>query len=190
MIETIKKYPEMLTDALQIAEKTDIPDYKFNKIIVSGIGGSSISGELLKCLLMDKIKIPIEVSRDYHLPAYVDDNTLVFCISYSGNTEETLSQFVDAVEKRCKIIGITSGGKLKEWCDKLNIPYILIPGGYQPRSVLPYSFIPLIIFLQRFGLIELKNEINEAIQTLKEVKTDEIKEIASNLKDAIPINAP
>jgi len=187
MIETIKKYPEMLADAVKITEKTDTPDYKFNKIIVSGVGGSAISGKLLKCLLRDKIRIPIEISRDYHLPAYADDNTLVFCISYSGNTEESLSQFVDAVEKKCKIIVITSGGKLKEWCDKLKVPYILIPGGYQPRAALPYLFIPLIIFLQKSGLINLKNGIDETIQTLKEIKTGDIKEIAFQLKDSIPV---
>lgn len=187
MIEIIKKYPEMVADAVEIVEKTEIPDYKFNKIIVSGIGGSAISGELLRCLLRDKIRIQIEVSKDYHLPAYADDNTLVFCISYSGNTEETLSQFVDAVEKKCRIIGVTSGGKLKEWCEKLNIPYVQIPGGYQPRAALPYLFIPLIVSLQRFGLINLKSDIDETIQTLREIKTDDIKEIASNLKDSIPI---
>ena len=187
MIETIKKYPEMLVDGEKITEKTDTPDYEFNKIIVSGAGGSAISGGLLKCLLRDRIQIPIEVSRNYHLPTYANDNTLVFCITYSGNTEETLSQFVDAVEKKCKIIVITSGGKLKEWCDKLNIPYVLIPEGYQPRAALPYLFIPLIVLLQRFELINLKNEIDETIQTLKEIKTDEIKEIASELKDSIPI---
>jgi len=187
MIETIKKYPEMCVDAVKITKKTDTPDYKFNKIIINGVGGSAISGELLKCLLRDKIKIPIEVSRGYNLPAYTDENTLVFCISYSGNTEETLSQFVDAVEKKCEIIGITSGGKLKEWCDKLNIPYILIPEGYQPRVALPYLFIPLIVLLQRFGLINLKNEIDETIQTLKKIKTDNIKKIASDLKNSIPI---
>jgi len=187
MIETIKKYPEMLADAVKIAEGTAIPDYKFNNIIVCGVGGSAISGELLKCLLRDKIQIPIEVSRNYHLPAYADNNTLVFCISYSGNTEETLSQFVDAIEKKCKIIGMTSSGKLKEWCDKLNISYALIPEGHQPRAALPYLFIPLIVFLQRFRSIDLKNEIDETIQTLKEIKTDDIKEIASNLKDSIPI---
>ncbi len=187
MIETIKKYPEMVADAVKIAEKTDIPDYKFNKIIVSGVGGSAISGELLKCLLRDKIQIQIEVSRDYNLPAYADDNTLVFCISYSGNTEETLSQFVDAVEKKCKIIVITSGGKLEEWCDKLNITYILIPVGYQPRAALPYLFIPLIVFLQKFGLINLENEIDETIQTLKQVKTNWINEVVSALQGSIPI---
>ncbi len=187
MIETIKKYPEMLADAIKISEKTNIPDYKFNKIIVSGVGGSAISGRLLKCLLRDKIRIPIEVSRDYHLPAYADDNTLVFCISYSGNTEEALSQFADAVEKKCKIIGITSDGKLKEWCDKLNTPCVLIPTGYQSRSAFPYLFIPLVVFLQRFGFVNLKNEIDDAIQTLKEIKTDQIKKIALNLKDSIPI---
>jgi glucose/mannose-6-phosphate isomerase len=187
MIEIIKKYPEMITDAIKRAERIDTPDYKFNNIVVTGMGASAIGGELLKSLLRDKIKIPIEVSRDYHPPAYVDKNTLVFCISYSGNSEETLSQFVDAFEKKCKIIAITSGGKLRKWCDKLKIPYFLVPSGYQSRSALPYLFVPMIVFLQKFGIINLRDEIDETIKILKEIKTYDLKEIVSTLSDSVPI---
>jgi glucose/mannose-6-phosphate isomerase len=187
MIETVKNFPEMCEDAVDITEKVTLPHYKFNKIIVCGMGGSAIGGDLLKDLLRDELLIRIEVSRQYHLPRHADENSLVFCVTYSGNTEETLSQFVDAIEKKCKIIGITSDGKLKEWCERFNLPCILIPRGYQPRVALPYLFFPMMVCLNKFGLINLKKDIDEGIQVLKKIKTEGIKEIALYLKDSIPV---
>ena len=184
MIEIIKKYPEMCADAVKIAEKTDIPDYKFDKIIICGVGGSAICGDLLRDLLKNRVSIPIDVCRDYHLPAYVDGDTLIFCVSYSGNTEETLSQFVDCVKRKSKIIGITSGGKLEEWCKKFSLPYVLIPSGYQPRSALPYLLFSMIVCLQKLGVVNLQKEIDETIELLKRMKTDPVKKLASSLKDS------
>ncbi len=184
MIEIIKKYPEMCADAVKIAEKVSIPDYKFDKIIVCGVGGSAIGGDLLKDLLKDRISIPIEISRDYHLPAYVDENTLTFCVSYSGDTEETLSQFIDCVKRKSKIIGITSGGKLEEWCKKFNLSYVLIPSGYQPRAALPYLFFSMIVCLQKLGVVNLQKEIDETIELLERMKIDSIKKLASLMKDS------
>jgi glucose/mannose-6-phosphate isomerase len=187
MIETIKKYSVMCRDAVEKTEKTTLPEYEFNKIIVCGVGGSAIGGDMLKDLLRDRVRVPIEVSRQYHLPAYADENTLAFCVSYSGNTEETLSQFVDAIEKKCKIIGITSGGKLKEWCKKLNLPVIRVPKGYQPRVALPYLFFPMLVCLQRLGVANFKKEIDETIRVLRDVKTESVKKIALSLKNSIPV---
>ncbi|MCX6821385.1 MAG: bifunctional phosphoglucose/phosphomannose isomerase [Candidatus Aenigmarchaeota archaeon] len=184
MIETIKKYPEMCADAIKLAEKVDIPDYKFDKIVVCGMGGSAVSGDLLKDLLKNRISIPIAVCRDYHLPAYVDEKTLTFCISYSGNTEETLSQFVDCIKKKSKIIGISSGGKLEEWCKRFKLPYVSIPSGYQPRSALPYLLFSMIVCLQKNGVVNLQKEIDETIELLKRIKTDSIKKLANSMKDS------
>jgi glucose/mannose-6-phosphate isomerase len=184
MIEIIKKYPEMCLDAVKIAEKVNIPDYKFNKIIVCGVGGSAICGDLLKDLLRNRISIPIDVCRDYHLPAYVDKNTLTFCISYSGNTEETVSQFVDCVKRKTNIIGITSDGKLEEWCKKFNLPYILIPSGYQPRSALSYLLFSMLVCLQKLGVVNLQKEIDETIELLKRINIDSVKKLTSSMKDS------
>jgi glucose/mannose-6-phosphate isomerase len=187
MNEIIKKYPEMCLEAIKIAKSLTLPDYRFDKIIVSGMGASAISGDLLNDLLRYEIKIPIEICRDYHIPLYANENTLVFCISYSGNTEETLSQFVDCIEKKCKIIGITSGGKLKEWCERFNLPCIIVPEVYQPRSALPYLFISTLVYLQKMGLIDKEKEIDETIETLRDIETRKIKRIALSLKNCMPI---
>jgi len=184
MIEIIKKYPEMCIDAVKIAEKVNIPAYKFNKIIVCGVGGSAIVGDLLINLLKTRIPIPLDVCRDYHLPAYVDEKTLTFCVSYSGNTEEALSQFVDCIKRKSKIIGITSGGKLKEWCEKFDLPYVLIPSGFQPRSALSYLLFSMIVCLQKLGVVNLQKEIDETIELLKKVKIDSVKKLANLMKDS------
>ncbi len=187
MIEMIKNFPEMCLDGIKLVEKIDIPDYKFDKIIICGMGGSTVGGDLLKDLLRNEVPIMIGVSSEYKLPAYVDEKTLVFCVSYSGNTEETLSQFVDAVERKCKIITITSDGKLKEWCEKLSIPVIKLPEGYQPRATLPYQFFIMLTCLQKFKLINKEKEIEETIQVLRDIKTEKFKDISLSLKDSYPV---
>jgi glucose/mannose-6-phosphate isomerase len=133
------------------------------------MGGSAIVGDLLKELLRDSLAIQIDVSREYHLPAYADEKTLVFCVSYSGNTEETLSQFVDAIKAGCKIISITSNGKLIEWSRKLNLPVVKIPQGYPPRASLPYLLFPIIVYLQNLGLVDFKHDIKESVDVIKSI---------------------
>ena len=187
MLEIVKNYPKMCEEAIKIVESVSLPQYEFNKIIVCGMGGSAIGGDLLKDLLRERTSIPIEVSRSYHLPEYADEHTLVFCISYSGNTEETLSQFIEAIERKCKIITITSNGRLEKWCKNLKIPLIQVPRGFQPRASLPYLFFSLIICLQKLGTIELNDEIEETIQILKKIKIEKIKEIALSLKNSFPV---
>jgi len=186
MIDVIKKYPDMCLEAIEILKKIELPKWNFNKIIISGMGGSALAGDFVKDLLKDQLLLPIEIFREYHLPAYADEDTLVFCVSYSGNTEETLSQFVDAIKRKCKIISIGSGGKLKEWSQKFGVPAILIPEGYQPRATVLYFLFSILVCLQKFGLINFENEMKEAIETLKSVDLSQFDSIAASLKDCIP----
>jgi len=160
----------MIINAITKANEIKLPIYQFDKVVVCGMGGSAISGDLLKDLLRDDLNIPLQVSREYRLPSYVDKKTLVFCVSYSGNTEETLSQFVDAVKTGCKIIPITSNGKLEEWSKKLNLLYIKIPLGFQPRVALPFLFFPMVIYFQNIGLIDVEEDLYESIDVIKNLK--------------------
>jgi glucose/mannose-6-phosphate isomerase len=184
MLDAIKKYPEMCRDAVERTNGSNLTNYEFDKIIVCGMGGSAVGGELLRDLMRGQLPIPIEVSKDYHLPKYADEKTLVFCVSYSGDTEETLSQFVDALKIKCKIICLASGGKLKEWCEKLNLPLIVLPGGLQPRAVLPYLFLPMLTYLQNIGLVNVKGDLEESIKVLNGIDLGEMDGIASDLKDS------
>ncbi|NWF87284.1 bifunctional phosphoglucose/phosphomannose isomerase [Candidatus Bathyarchaeota archaeon] len=149
-------------------------DYpKPKSIIVAGMGGSAIGGELLKDWAIDKLTVPIEVCREYSLPAYVDRDTLVFITSYSGETEESLSAFLEAIKRKCMIVCISSGGTLQKFAEKLAIPHLKVPSGMAPRATLPYLFTPLIIILEKIGLVsKVVLEISETVKVLKQVSED------------------
>lgn len=156
--------------ALQTAQTVSINYQKPKAIIVAGMGGSAIGGELLKDWTYHKIKVPIEVNREYSLPAYADENTLVFVISYSGETEETLSIFLEALKSHCMIFCISSGGKLIKFSKKLHVPYLQIPPEMPPRAALPYLFSPLPLVLEKIGLVsDAHSEFSEAIKTLEKI---------------------
>jgi len=202
--------PENCKDAINRAEKLRIPHRleiskkirivyeKPEKVLVTGMGGSAIGGDLLRSWLSDVSPIPIDVSRDYKLPGYADEKTLVFVVSYSGDTEETLSSFVEAVEHRCMVVAISSGGQLLGLCKQMKIPLVKLPGGIPPRTAAPYLFFPLIVVLKKMKILNGKNvEINEAITILKKVREqikpetpssrNIAKQIALRVKGTIPI---
>ncbi|MEJ2506820.1 MAG: bifunctional phosphoglucose/phosphomannose isomerase, partial [Ignavibacteriaceae bacterium] len=123
---------EIIQDKIQVN--------KLENIVISGMGGSAISGDLLKCFLHDEIKIPLIVNRDYSIPNYADSKTLVIISSYSGNTEESISSLQDSLNKKCSIVAISTGGKVKEIAHQNNLPWIKLQEGFQPRFALGTSF--------------------------------------------------
>jgi len=162
--------PKHYANALKMAQKTLVNYRKPEAVIVAGMGGSAIGGELLKDWARDKVNVPIEVNREYLLPAYADEKTLVFIISYSGETEESLSVFLDALRRRCMIFCISSGGSLIEFSKKLHVSHLQIPSGMPPRAALPYLFSPLPLILAKIGLVSsVQSEFSEAIKTLEKV---------------------
>jgi glucose/mannose-6-phosphate isomerase len=184
-------------EAAHLAKAISIDYPKPETIIVAGMGGSAIGGELLKDWARNKIAVPIEVCREYSLPEYADKSTLVFVVSYSGETEESLSAFLDAVKRRCMIICISSGGALQEFAEKLNIPHLLVPLGMAPRASLPYLFMPLLILLEKIGLVsQVASEISETVKVLKNVvdsnspekslKENSSKKLASKICETMP----
>lgn len=199
MLGDLIKTPAYCLDAIKIAKKIPI---KFSimpkNIVIIGMGGSAIGGEILKDWLHPKIQIPIEVCRDYILPAYVNKDTLIFANSYSGNTEETLKSFLEANRRQCKIVAITSGGKLEEFCKKLDVLQIKIPSGLQPRVAIPYMFFPIPIIMERIGILSsVGNDLEEAINIINKIveanspeiriEDNKAKKIANEILGTIPI---
>ena len=194
MLGYLQDFPAQCEKAVQIARKHPIEVKRYHSIhqvVVSGMGGSAAGGDLLKSYLQREAKIPIEVNRGYLLPEYVGKNTLVFAVSYSGNTEETLFAYQDALSRSAKIIAITSGGKLRQLCQKDGIDVIEILGGMPPRATFGYLFFPMLAFLQRLGLIGSKEEdIRETIHNLQilcreynpQSKANLAKEISEKIK--------
>jgi glucose/mannose-6-phosphate isomerase len=165
--------PKHYERAATLAKKVLVKFRKPETIIVAGMGGSAIGGELLKDWARDRIKVPIEVCRDYSLPAYAGKNTLVFVTSYSGETEESLSAFLDAVKRKCMIVCLSSGGKLREYADKFGFSHLLVPSGMAPRATLPYLFMPLPVLLEQMGLVSgVGSEVSETVRILEQVSSD------------------
>lgn len=144
---------------------------EFNKIVFTGLGGSAIAADVVKSYLYFESKIPIMVCREYELPAYADNQTLAFILSYSGNTEETLSTYLAARKRDASTIAISSGGTLKEYTRNNGITFIEIPQGLPPRCALGYlSIIPLCI-LAKMGLIkDVYPSVNQMTTVVEELK--------------------
>jgi glucose/mannose-6-phosphate isomerase len=173
MLDDVAGFPDQIIKAKEIVESTNIQSiYKIDQIIISGMGASSISGDIVQMLLRDRVDIPIFITRKYDLPKWAHKNTLVISQSYSGNTEETLSTFKHAYQKHCKIIGISSGGKLQEYCEKRDLPHILVPEGMQPRIATGYILFSSLYYLLKIGVIkhDMDNEIDDTIQTIEELR--------------------
>lgn len=170
MLDLLFDFPLQCKGAGDIAGKAKIlfEERNFTKIVFAGLGGSAIGADLARSYLYFESNIPITVCREYELPGYVDNSTLIFISSYSGNTEETLSAYKQAREKEAKLIVISSGGTLQEYAQKDRITFIQIPQGLPPRCALGYlSIIPLYI-LARLGLIkEISASINHTIKILE-----------------------
>jgi glucose/mannose-6-phosphate isomerase len=165
MREHLHRLPQQCHAAWDKAKDFQLPkDYaNVDKVVILGMGGSAIGGDLVRSLFSSKKKPIIFVNRDYDLPAFVDEKTLVIASSYSGNTEETLSAFSQALKKNCKKLAITTGGEIRKLADHAGVPAFIIDYVSLPRAALGYSFMPLIAFLQRLGLAENKTAEAEAM---------------------------
>ena len=172
MLTCLHEMPQLCEQAWQMAMNFDLPpDYaKVNKVVISGMGGSAISSDLVGSLVISEAKLPILISRDYNLPVFVDAETLVITSSYSGMTEETLSSFEQALQIESKKLVITTDGKLKTMAKERNIPVFSFSYRAQPRAALPFSFLPILCFLQRLGFLTDKSaDVAETVQLLQQL---------------------
>ncbi len=175
MYAKIHDFPEQIEQALEIGQnfKINRDDYgEIRNIIVAGMGGSAIGGELVRSYLNDKLTVPVYICRNYSLPGFADKNTLVVVSSYSGNTEETLSAMNEAITKGCSIICLTSGGKVGELAKKNHYAVATLPPGYPPRAALGYSFVPLLMLMSKLGFCsDPENDLKEVAAGLKSYRT-------------------
>jgi len=189
MIELLEEFPLKMRDALRLGEKFTIPTgflptptptaftstsaQSFKNIVVLGMGGSAIGGDLLSDYLADELSIPIVVIRGYDIPKFVDENSLVFAVSYSGNTEETLSALKRCLEAKARVIALTSGGKFAALARENKFPVIKVPAGIQPRAAISYLFFPILKVLERMGIAkERHEETEETLNILQELSKE------------------
>ncbi len=185
MLERIKELPFQCRQAWQAAMSFELPaDYAdINKVIILGMGGSAIGGDLVRSLVQPETKIPVIIHRDYGLPAFVDEKTLLIVSSYSGNTEETLSGFEPALKTGAKKLAITTGGKLQQMAESNNVPVFKIEYKAQPRAALGFSFLPTLGVLQKLGFVREKSaDVDETVKVLEKMvaRLDENSPLADN----------
>jgi glucose/mannose-6-phosphate isomerase len=136
---------------------------QISNIIVSGLGGSAISADLMRNFLGEELKVPYIVNRNYDLPKFADKNTLFVASSYSGNTEETISALQQAVKLGCQIVCITTGGEVEKIAIANKLACIKVQSGFQPRYALGLSFFSLLKVFQQIKLINDQNSVVENI---------------------------
>lgn len=135
--EVLKKTYEQIEFAWN--NKIDLSFIKkkgIDSVILTGMGGSAISGDLFANFFKDELDIPFYVNRNYDLPESANKNTLLIVSSYSGNTEETISVFNSGLKRKCRIVCITSGGKVQKIAEKNKVPVVKIQPGFHPRYAL------------------------------------------------------
>lgn len=204
MVEALTGLPEQMIKARQLALEVELPEDFLSKagnirnIVVAGMGGSAIGGDLLRVYCLQKLGVAVSVIRDYKAPCFVDKHSMVFATSYSGNTEETLSFYEEAKERGAAIVNITSGGKLEEMAVRDGLPVISIPAGLAPRAATGYLFLPTVLILEQMGLLqEIHHEVDELVDCLKEMRSklkpdspvekNPAKKLALSFKNHIPL---
>jgi len=170
MLRVLGSFPDQLKHATALAQAVPLPPANPLNVVVCGMGGSGISGELLRDWARDRMDVPVDVVNDYHLPAYCGNRTLVIVESYSGNTEETLACFEDAVVRGCPTVAVASGGELARRAVEEGVPLVRIPADLPvPRAATPYLFVPLLVGVEQLGLAFASDELGEAQGVLAEM---------------------
>lgn len=194
MDKLIEKFTKQLSEAMEIGRKAALTPqhHDIRNVVVAGMGGSGIGGNLVSELVLGKMKVPMLVCKDYFLPEFVNEHTLLIISSYSGNTEETIHALEEGINRMSKIVCITSGGSVKTIAEKAGLDCILIPGGMPPRACLSYSFIQQLYVLFHYRLIDLGFEegIKDAIKLLDKQENriqKEAKRVAKKLNKKIPV---
>ncbi|MBN1445589.1 MAG: bifunctional phosphoglucose/phosphomannose isomerase [Candidatus Omnitrophica bacterium] len=153
MLGKLKGFSLQCEEAYSLPAPALLPEKDFNRIIFCGMGGSAIGGDIINALAFENSRIPCFVNRDYCLPFFADGKTLAVIISYSGNTEETLSALEKARERGCPVVCITSGGQVEKIASSDKLPLVKIPGGYPPRCAMGYLFFPCYKILSALGVL-------------------------------------
>jgi glucose/mannose-6-phosphate isomerase len=201
MLKRIVELPTQCLTAWEQARELTLPlEYgSIDHLLIAGMGGSAIGGALLAGLVASECEVPITVIREYTLPAFAyGPGTLVAACSYSGNTEETLSCFRQALERNSRAIAITTGGTLAALAREASVPVIQFVYESQPRAALGYSFVLLLGIVSRLGLIrdyavdvaeaaEVMENWQQEIEARVPTAQNAAKELATRIVGRLPV---
>ena len=176
MLERVRALPDQIREAMDICKEMRLSkklmERKFGNIVLCGMGGSAITGDIVASLLSSVLPIPFSVIRNYHLPAYVGKDTLLILVSYSGNTEETISCMREGINRNAGIFGISSGGTVMDICNENKLDHQMIPKGWPPRTAVGYLVVPVLKVLEILGLSLKEADVmaHEFIPLLEDIR--------------------
>lgn len=196
LLDLVDRFPDQCVEAIEIAEGAHLPDLpgRPSVVLAVGMGGSAAGAELVRGLFEERALIPFMVHRDGTVPSYVGLGDLVFCVSYSGDTQETLDAYRAARKAGAKIVVVSSGGKLTETAKSDRVPVIVIPAGLPPRCALGYLTLPILVACIRYKLLPAR-DFQPLIESLRSVQARYsvegsdpwAKELAGELVGKIPL---
>lgn len=197
MMEAITNFPSQIEKSFKIMNNwSPMNEYSgIHKIMIIGMGGSAIGGDVARVLVQHHCLIPIIVNRSYTIPKWVDSHTLILASSYSGETEETLNAFSQCREQKCPIVVLSTGGELTQNADNIGLDKVTLPKGYQPRAALGFSFTIILLILEKLGYIHptVSKDVMNSISSLQKLCSELLKqdntalEIAKNIHSTCPI---
>jgi glucose/mannose-6-phosphate isomerase len=170
MLSHIDGLPDQINFAWELGSQLPLPDWNgIERVLVAGMGGSAIGADLVAAYIASHCPVPVIVHRNYSLPAWAKrENTLVIASSHSGNTEETLSSFYSAIENKCRILCLATGGKLAEMSQASDAILWKFEHQGQPRAAVGYSAGLLLAAFSRLGLIPNPEvDIRDTVQAMR-----------------------
>lgn len=157
--------------AVEIARGSALPNWNArpDHVVLTGLGGSAAGGDLVSALYAAEGAVPFIVNRDYGLPYYVGQGSLVFACSYSGNTEETLAAYEDAKSRGASVIVVSSGGELTKRAGEDGFPRVTVPGGQPPRTAMGFMAMPVVVASEQLGLVP-SQDFDEVFGVIEQVR--------------------
>src|SRR5213592_2278916 len=197
MRDIIASLPEQLSTGMKVGEAAPVPIEEAQRIFIVGMGGSAIGGDVFASWIADRAKVPIQVVRDYRIPAYGRPEDLLIAVSYSGNTEETLAATTQGLKLGCRVVAITSGGTLRDLARANDMRVLPVPTGLPPRGAFGHIFGILSGIGGEWAVGELDTELKEAIAHLEDLRTrfrpeagvrsNRAKSLALRIRSMVPV---
>lgn len=201
VLGAVERFADQCREAWEIGRAaTGLPDATgVDSIVVLGMGGSGVSGDVIRSVVEPRLPVPFSVIKSYGpLPEWIGRNTLVFAVSYSGSTEETVAALEEAHQRGCRAVTISSGGPLAEMATEYGLAHVRIPTGLQPRASLGYLTLPILAVLVAVGLVpEMQDDVDEAVELLadigsrchrkRSVEENPAKDLATRIAGRVPV---
>jgi glucose/mannose-6-phosphate isomerase len=198
MLQMVADMPGHIRDSNLIGRSAQIEHDDIKNVAICGLGGSAIGGDMISTWLSESCSVPCGVTRSYSVPAHVGPGSLVIAVSYSGDTEETLSMVDSAFARGAEVVAVSSGGRLKAVAEERGAVHCEVPSGLVPRATVGHVFGAIVGLLESAGITEATEDLAETAAVLRMVISDcgeaagtsenPAKKLAHELHGTIPVS--